>query len=81
MRNPEEGETCLWRAAGLLGLRNKEDKPFACKVDSCTADHTPTTPADIAKAVTPANLEAWGVTQPTRAKFAEAIRAQVPDWK
>ena len=81
MRNPEEGETCLWRAAGLLGLKGKDDKPFACKVDSCTADHTPTTPADIAKAVTPANLEAWGVTQPTRAKFAEAIRAQVPDWK
>ena len=80
-RNPEEGETCLWRAAGLLGLKGKDDKPFACKVDSCTADHTPTTPADIAKAVTPANLEAWGVTQPTRAKFAEAIRAQVPDWK
>ncbi len=80
-RNPEEGETCLWRAAGLLGLRSKEDKPFACKSDGCPADHTPTTPADIAKVVTPANLEAWAVSQPIRARFAEAIRAQVPDWK
>ena len=80
-RNPEEGKVCLWRAAGLLGLKNRDDQLFTCTVDSCTADHTPTTPADIAKAVTPANLAAWVVGAPTRERFAEAIRAQVPDWK